>query len=161
MQNTIIRNATSADSLAITELTAQLGYPADHAAIQKRIDQINSMQDHILLVASMDGTVGGWMQACSCQTLDSGFRVEILGLVVAENSRRSGLGKTLVAAAEQWAASIGADIVIVRSNIKRDESHRFYPAIGSITSKTQVLYRKTITSAACHVAAQPSSPLAR
>jgi GNAT superfamily N-acetyltransferase len=76
--------------------------------------------------------------------LESGFRVEIVGLVVAEDCRRHGVGRELVQRAEQWAAGLGAATVVVRSNTKREESHRFYPALGYAATKTQAVYRKRL-----------------
>jgi GNAT superfamily N-acetyltransferase len=74
--------------------------------------------------------------------LESGFRVEITGLVVSGEMRRRGVGRSLVAQAETWAAEISAGTIVVRSNAKRVESHEFYPALGYLPSKTQVVYRK-------------------
>jgi hypothetical protein len=48
----------------------------------------------------------------------------------------------LVGRAETWATEISAETVVVRSNAKRVESHVFYPALGFLPSKTQVVYRK-------------------
>jgi hypothetical protein len=45
---------------------------------------------------------------------------------------------------EDWARAIGCDVVAVRSNINRVESHLFYPALGYESVKTQVAYRKRI-----------------
>jgi GNAT superfamily N-acetyltransferase len=65
-----------------------------------------------------------------------------VGLVVSESCRRRGVGRSLVKRAEQWAAEIGAETLVVRSNTKRVESHRFYPALGFSLAKTQAVYRK-------------------
>ena len=58
--------------------------------------------------------------------------------------RRLGIGKLLVGQVEQWAIAIGCDVVAVRSNINRVESHLFYPALGYESVKTQVAYRKRL-----------------
>jgi GNAT superfamily N-acetyltransferase len=89
-----------------------------------------------------DGRVCGWLQAHCCDALESGFRVEIAGLVVLEAMRRRGIGRSLLAQAETWAAEISAETVIVSSNAKRVESHAFYPSLGYIPSKTQVVCRE-------------------
>ena len=88
--------------------------------------------------------VCGWLQAHSCDILEYGFRVEITGLVVSGQVRRKGVGGSLVAQAEKWASEISAGTIVVRSNSKRVESHEFYPALGYLPSKTQVVYRKPI-----------------
>ena len=56
--------------------------------------------------------------------------------------RRQGVGRSLVAQAETWAREISAETVVVRSNARRLESHAFYPSLGYLPSKTQVVYRK-------------------
>ncbi|MCF7760050.1 MAG: GNAT family N-acetyltransferase [Cephaloticoccus sp.] len=86
----------------------------------------------------------GWLTAHAFDTLASGFRVQITGLVVADTHRRQGVGRRLVAAAEQWAQTIGAKIIVVFSNVERVESHAFYPALGYTNTKTEAVYRKSI-----------------
>jgi GNAT superfamily N-acetyltransferase len=76
--------------------------------------------------------------------LESGFIVEIAGLVVAEDCRRAGAGRALVQQAERWAGARGAESLVVRSNTLRTESHRFYPALGFLLSKTQAVYGKQL-----------------
>jgi len=88
--------------------------------------------------------LGGWLQAHSSVALESGFRIEIVGLVVAENMRRQGVGRMMVKFVEAWAVSLGAGAVVVRSNVKRGAAHDFYPAIGYPNVKTQAVYRKTL-----------------
>jgi GNAT superfamily N-acetyltransferase len=137
-----IRNASVCDAEDIAELTAQLGYPADAQAAGRRLARIIGQRDQLVLVAILDNEIVAWIQAQASEALESGFRVEIVGLVVSESCRRRGVGRSLVKRAEQWAAEIGAETLVVRSNTKRVESHRFYPALGFSLAKTQAVYRK-------------------
>jgi len=139
-----IRDAAPTDAEAIAQLTTQLGYAADSSEIAGRLARLSGQRDQLVLVAVLDGKVAGWLQAHASEVLESGFRVEIVGLVVAEDCRRHGAGRQLVRRAEQWAASLGAGTVVVRSNTKREESHRFYPALGYAAVKTQAVYRKRL-----------------
>ena len=68
-----------------------------------------------------------------------------MGLIVSERMRRQGAGRLLVEAAERWARELGATAIVVRSNVNREESHAFYPALGYAKSKTQNVYRKAIS----------------
>ena len=88
-----------------------------------------------------------WLQAHAAQILESGVRVEIVGLIVSTEARRSGLGRSLVDEAERWARNIQAKTLVARSDIKRTESHAFYPALGFTLAKTQHVYRKTLECA--------------
>ena len=139
-----IRDATLSDSAEIAALTTQLGYPTDADAITGRLAKIAGQREQLVLVAVLENTVAGWLQAHACEVIESGFRAEILGLVVGQSCRRQGVGRRLVERAEQWAIEIGAETLVVRSNTKRVESHSFYPALGFQASKTQAVYRKRL-----------------
>jgi GNAT superfamily N-acetyltransferase len=138
-----VRVATEADAAPIAALSRELGYPEEARAIRERLGRILARDDHRVYVAEGDGgEVCGWIQAHCSDILESGFRVEITGLVVSGRMRRRGVGRSLVAQAETWASEISAGTIVVRSNAKRVESHEFYPALGYLPSKTQVVYRK-------------------
>ena len=142
-----IREATLSDSPEIARLTAQLGYLADADVICGRLARIAGQRDQLVLVAILEERIVGWLQAHASDVLESGWRAEIVGLIVCESCRRRGVGRRLVQRAEQWAREIGAETVVVRSNTKRVESHNFYPALGYAASKTQAVYRKLLKMA--------------
>ncbi len=139
------RRATEQDAEAIAMLSSELGYTVDSIMIQSRIKAIRESKSD-LLIAAVDScdVVIGWMQAHAARVLESGFRVEITGLIVSRAFRRHGIGRALVAKAERWAAGMGADAIVVRSNAKREESHSFYPALGYTCTKSQMVYRKPL-----------------
>jgi GNAT superfamily N-acetyltransferase len=138
-----LRAATLRDAQAVAVLAKELGYPSELRAVREWLGAILARDDQRVIVAEdTEGSVYGWLQAHCNTVLESGFRVEIVGLIVAESVRRQGVGRSLVAHAETWAAEISAETIVVRSNAKRVESHAFYPSLGYIPSKTQVVYRK-------------------
>jgi GNAT superfamily N-acetyltransferase len=145
MNQVSIRLATVADAAPIALLATQLGYPADPGQMRLRLEKILGRSDHLVVVAENHEGVCGWLQACCTDVLESGFRAEIVGLVVGENARRQGVGRLLVDRAETWATAAGAGAIVVRSNVTRVESHAFYPALGYATAKTQTVYRKRLT----------------
>ncbi len=138
----IIERATLADAGAIAELSGELGYPVTSAAIRKRLELLFEAPLHRVLVARLsDGTVIGWAHIEHRLSVEGGEKVEISGLVVSKDHRRIGVGRKLVRSGEEWAFSIGSDVV-VRSNIIRPEAHSFYARLGYEQIKTQHVYRK-------------------
>jgi GNAT superfamily N-acetyltransferase len=103
---------------------------------------ISSSSDFVVVSVDSSGQVVGWLQAHAARIVESGFRVEITGMVVAPEARRRGVGRLLVAEAERWASERSAEAIVVRSNVDRVESHSFYPALGYRLTKTQRVYRK-------------------
>lgn len=140
----MIRDAVLADAGEIARLTTELGYSANEAEISGRLAKILGREDQLVLVAISGAEIAGWLQAHASDVLESGFRVEIVGLIVGENHRRAGVGRNLVQRAEKWAEKLGAASVVVRSNTLRSASHQFYPALGFTASKTQAVYRKSL-----------------
>jgi N-acetylglutamate synthase-like GNAT family acetyltransferase len=138
-----VRAAREEDAEPIAELSAELGYPVEPGTFRERLRRILGRDDQRVVVAEQaDGQVCGWLQAHCSDAVETGSRVEIIGLVVSPGMRRCGVGRGLMALAETWAAEISAETVVVRSNAKRVESHSFYPALGYLAFKTQVVYRK-------------------
>ena len=140
-----VRRAAEQDAHAVARLSAELGYPAPLETMRERIRAISASSADLLIVAAdPTGEPVGWLQAHAAQLIESGFRVEIVGLIVATAARRKGIGRSLVAAAERWAKSIRAPAIVVRSNIQRASSHAFYPALNFSATKTQNVYRKSL-----------------
>ncbi len=141
-----LRVATEADAEKIAGLVEELGYSSSSRTIEERLKRLLSCSDYLITVAvSETGDLCGWLQAHQSEALESGSRVEILGLIVAKSARRHGVGRLLVESAESWAKTLGVQAVVVRSNVKREESHVFYKALGYTPNKTQTVYRKQMT----------------
>src|SRR5262245_8196435 len=78
--NPFVRTALESDAPAIARLTAQLGYQALGESIRARIQKIVAHSEHLLIVAQSGEVVCGWLQAHCAEVIESGARVEILGL---------------------------------------------------------------------------------
>lgn len=143
-----IRRAKEDDAEAVARLAGELGYAVDAARMRKRIRAILETATDLLIVAR-DSSAGlvGWLQAQSGCTVESGFRVEITGLIVSATYRRRHVGRALVREAERWAEAKSAESVVVRSNVRRVESHFFYPVMGYSIAKTQTVFRKQLPEA--------------
>ena len=140
-----IREARCDDASAINALASTLGYPEQIEVMQARLEKIIALADQLVVLAEdQNHVVCGWLTAHAFDTLATGFRVQITGLVVSDKHRRMGIGRQLVARAEEWARTLGAKSVVVFSNVKRTESHAFYPVVGYTHTKTEAVYRKAI-----------------
>lgn len=141
-----IRPALVTDAPAIARLATELGYPTSHEQAARRLEVLTRRDSHFIAVAELSSQVVGWVAAERRLLLESGERAEIVGLVVAANSRRAGIGATLVRAAESWAIARGFRVIGVRSNIARIEAHPFYERLGYARAKTQHAYTKQLSA---------------
>ena len=134
------------DTAAVADLATQLGYPATETQIKRRYDYIKDRWDARLLVAQRaNRTVVGWIHVQVTYLLESDPRAEIWGLIVAENTRGTGVGRRLVEAAEEWAGLLGMDVVVLRSNRVRLEAQAFYEHLGYKVTKTSNVFRKDLS----------------
>jgi GNAT superfamily N-acetyltransferase len=142
----LIRPIRAADAPRLTGLLTQLGYPSEVDAVTSRLAGIvnSATQEVLLAVPADDSRIDGYVGVERRLALEVDERVEITGLVVDSAARRSGLGRALVNAAEQWALQHGLHTVVVRSNVVRPESHPFYEGIGYQRTKTSHMYCKEV-----------------
>lgn len=143
--NLIIRPAVASDAPEIARLTTELGYPSSADEIASRLAGLLGSDSCFIAVAEASSTLVGWVAAERRLLLESGERAELVGLVVDRAARRTGIGRALVAAAEQWAAARRLQVISVRSNVARAESHPFYERLGYHRIKTQHAYAKQLT----------------
>jgi len=140
-----IRRATLSDAAAIAALSGELGYPASAQEMSVRLAVLLPQAAQFVAVAATPaGDVVAWIAAERRLLLEYGEKAEIVGLVVGAAARRTGVGKALVRAVEQWAREQGLAIVSVRSNAARVESHPFYERLGFVRIKTQHSYEKSL-----------------
>lgn len=138
---TEVRLAHLNDAAAINTLTAVLGYAATLDQTTTWLAELVESLQHAVYVAEREQQVYGWLVVERRLSLESGYKAQITGLVVAEEAQRCGLGQQLVAAAKEWARQQGLTSLTVSSNIQRDGSHRFYQALGFKLCKTSHFYQ--------------------
>ncbi|RDS79550.1 N-acetyltransferase [Dyella monticola] len=139
-----VRVARLDDAAEIARLAGQLGYATNTEEMHRRLGVLISHSDHRISVAEDAAALLGWVAVERRRTLESGERIEIVGLVVDERARGTGVGRMLVVDAEQWARECGFDTLCVRSNIAREDSHPFYQHLGYVRRKTQHYYIKRL-----------------
>jgi GNAT superfamily N-acetyltransferase len=139
-----IRRAQAGDIPALARLSGELGYPSTVEQVRGRWRDIESDGNSAVFVAVVDGAVVGWVHVYRHRVLEADSRAEIGGLVTAPSVRRRGIGRTLMARAEEWAREHGLKSVGLRSNVVREEAHRFYANLGYVMTKTQATFRKQL-----------------
>jgi GNAT superfamily N-acetyltransferase len=141
-----LRMACVDDAEGIARLATQLGYPTPGETMRTRLSTLLVHSDHHVSVVDDRGQLLGWIAVEHRRTLESGERVEIVGLVVDAGHRGGGVGRMLVEDAEQWARQSGFEAISVRSNIAREASHPFYERLGYMRRKTQHYYVKKLAA---------------
>jgi ribosomal protein S18 acetylase RimI-like enzyme len=141
-----VEKMSANDLQAVAKLAAQLGYPNSVEEVEKRFSEIHKQEDYALFVAKSDANeVLGWVQINAESTsLLVGPRADVAALVVDEKCRSQGIGRALTQIAEKWAQSKHLTLIRVRSNISRQEAHRFYQREGYDLSKTAYMFTKTL-----------------
>jgi GNAT superfamily N-acetyltransferase len=140
-----IRPAVLADAPQLAPLAGQLGYPTTSEKVTARLVEILQNANHIVLVAERNGSgIAGYVELFPFRTLTADARVEIGGLIVDEACRSQGIGRLLMERAEDWARAHGYMEARLRSNIIREEAHRFYESLGYRVNKTQKSFLKTL-----------------
>jgi GNAT superfamily N-acetyltransferase len=140
-----IRPARHEDAQALAELSTQLGYPAEAAAMLDRYARVREQRVGEVFVAVDAGQrIAGWIHIVPRLQLEETEFAELAGLVVDQDARGRGIGAALLHAAETWARAHGFAHLRVRSNIVREHAHRFYLREGYVEYKRQVVFGKTL-----------------
>jgi len=125
----VVRDAKPKDAEAIASLIGELGFEASAADVGKRLRALAKGGEPVL-VADRDGIVGclTWHVTPVVHRPTPVGRVTML--IVAEDSRREGVGEQLVAEAEARVAARGCGLLEVTSNIQLGGAHAFYRRLG-------------------------------
>jgi len=126
-----IRAAQITDAAALAGLMCELGYDTTEAEMQRRLERILPDERYRTFVAvrylrvrGMIGTLASY----SFEHNDLGGR--ILALVVSGDSRRSGIARQLMAAAEEDFAHRKITRIAVNARFERKDAHQFYELLG-------------------------------
>jgi len=139
-----IRKIALADAEAAAKLSEELGYPVSPDEMEKRIREVAHLAEHVVYVACIADAVIGWIDVGVVHHLQAEAYAEIGGLVVSSEFRSAGIGRKLVARAEQWARDRGARRMVVRSRVSREAAHRFYLREGYERTKTSAVFSKAL-----------------
>jgi GNAT superfamily N-acetyltransferase len=140
----MIRNATLDDVLDLARLTKVLGYPvADMTEFAARLEKLLFLLGHRLLVAEVDGTVHGFVEAEIHSTLCVREAFVIVGLVVDVDYQDNGLGGQLLEALETDVQKSGVRQISLNSGESRHLAHEFYEKHGYVLDHMQKKFVKT------------------
>jgi GNAT superfamily N-acetyltransferase len=129
-----------ADASALVPLFAQLGYPNDAATIERRLHSWTG--DSGVLLAWIEKRIVGLVAVHISEHLLDGAMAEIAALVVDKKTRGRRIGAALLRGAESWAIGRGTRRIRVRSNVIREDAHRFYEREGYAPIKDQRVFEK-------------------
>ena len=137
MDTITYREATINDAANMASLSTQLGYPSTAESLKGNLEKVLSLAGNIVFVAAYNKKVIGWMNVRIVSTIETGTNCEIYGLIVDEAYRNKGIGKTFINKAKEWSMQNGIKKLRVRTNVKRQEAHRFYFREGFKETKEQ------------------------
>jgi GNAT superfamily N-acetyltransferase len=136
----IVREAKNADIPRILELYRQLAMnPEELEAIEaepefgkKMFQEITDLKGYHLLVAEVNGEVVGTTVLVILPGLAHGIsRWGVVEFMVVDESHRSqGIGQALMDYAAELARGAGCYKIMLGSNKKRTDAHRFYRSAG-------------------------------
>ena len=140
----VLRKIKLTDVDKITGLTEQLGYTIPQEQMRQNIAAVLHHSDCDAFVATHEEELVGWIGLAYRIQLESVPVTEINGLVVDERYRGKGVGKKLIEKAKEWSTEKGCTCLRLRANVKRDEAHKFYRALGFAEMKQQKVFEMAL-----------------
>lgn len=133
MNPILIRPIQQKDFSQIPTFLETLGYPQSFHQMEETLETYSQSSDYTVLVAVQSDRILGFIALSSTRLFVSNKRkARIESLIVEESSRRKGIGKLLMTAAEEWCRSKNCDFLELTSGMRRakDGSHDFYKSLG-------------------------------
>ena len=138
-----IRNASLSDAQALASLMCELGYKTTTAEMRQRLKSILSDTRYRTFIADIDGQVCGMIGTVTHASHEhNDLSGKIIALVVSKKQRRNGIGRSLIAAAEEDFAQRKITRVTLTTRFTREQAHKFYEARGF--SKTGFRFAKIL-----------------
>jgi GNAT superfamily N-acetyltransferase len=122
-----IRRAVARDAPALSRLLHEVGFPSSSSEVAKRLKSLPNP----VFVAVRNRKVIGLLTTNIMPVLHRPTAVgRLSALFVSKQERSRGVGRALVAAAEQYLKSVGCALVEVTSNLRLKDAHAFYEHLG-------------------------------
>lgn len=114
----------------MVELIGQLEFVVDERGVADRLQTLADQGEPVLL-AEQGGEITGLLDWHVMTTIHRPRPVgRIVALIVAEGHRGRGIGRLLVAEAEQRMREHGCEKMEVTSNLRLVDAHRFYEGLA-------------------------------
>jgi GNAT superfamily N-acetyltransferase len=142
-KNICIRPPSASDSSVIQGLLEQLGYDLTAEQTSEKIAGFAHKQGHHAFVAEIDGEVRGFMSLHIMEWFHRpGCLARLSAIVIDKESRRAGIGRTLMAFAEEKAIQGGCTLLEVSSGLRRksEGTYDFYASLGYLDTNQQTSY---------------------
>jgi len=130
MTDLLLGDAAPSDIAAFPALLAQLGYPSEGASLAPRLERVRAAGGRVIVARRGEAVLG--LMALSFIPLihHEADLCRVSALVVAGHARGAGIGRRLMALAEQIAHDHGCSRVEVTSAEHRVSAHAFYHNLG-------------------------------
>lgn len=139
-----IRKALISDSVALNDLSEQLGYPTTVEEVEDRVKYLLNKKEHQIFVAEYKDKIIGFISFERYDILYYPSGLNITGLVVDKNYRNKGIGKLLLKIAEKYAIENSLIFLRANSGSQRLDAHQFYRKNGFSNEKDQKRFIKNI-----------------
>lgn len=143
-----IRQATVSDIPAMNELFRKdLGYEeCTPEIVEKQFAGLDNSREAVFVAEAEDDSshIAGIIHVEKYNVLYFPTMANILGIAVAADFRRQGIGSALLKHAEEWACKNGACSMRLNSGESRKQAHEFYRAQGYIDDKKQLRFIKEL-----------------
>ena len=143
-----IRQAAASDIPAMNELFRKdLGYEECRLEIvKKQFAGLDNSREAVFIAEAEDddGHIAGVIHVEKYNVLYFPTMANILGIAVAADFRRQGIGSALLKRAEEWARENGACSMRLNSGESRKHAHEFYRAQGYTDDKKQLRFIKEL-----------------
>jgi GNAT superfamily N-acetyltransferase len=127
----VVRAAEIGDAAALAGLMGELGYETRASEMEMRMEFIRKDPRYQTFVAVHQGEVCGMIGTiCGYSYERNEMGGRILALSVTEKMRGGGVGRRLIAAAENDFAARNIRNVAVNTRFEREKAHQFYDALG-------------------------------
>jgi len=151
-----VRDARLNDAAELAALACDLGYKTTGVEMATRLETMSKDARYKTFVAEIGGKLCGMIGTVSYSSyLHNDLSGQIIALVVSNKTRRRGVARELVAAAEKDFVRRKITLVTLTTRFERDEAHRFYEKLGY--ARTGFRFGKNLRHAADSTEDQPTA----